>query len=190
MCIRDRLGTEPPIDVTIHANPDPSVNPFYSSYDYMGGGPVYLVPAGMPGAGKLLLVYHAEIPTITTQSFYSILALASSSDGGFNWTDLGEIVRINQGYRTDMDGYDIGDANLVVSPDGKYFYIYFSDWRANGTTHWGNTVTVLSVARATISSVLDVYKRQNKASTSSMLDKSRFLRAPSGRRYTPYFNSA
>ena len=149
------LGTAPPIDVTIHATPDPSVNPFYSSYDYMGGGPVYLVPAGMPGAGKLLFVYHAEIPTITTQSFYSILALASSSDGGFNWTDLGEIVRINQGYRTDMDGYDIGDANLVVSPDGKYFYIYFSDWRANGTTHWGNTVTVLSVARATISSVLN-----------------------------------
>src|SRR5271165_6157143 len=27
------LGTEPPIDVTIHANPDPSVNPFYASYD-------------------------------------------------------------------------------------------------------------------------------------------------------------
>jgi hypothetical protein len=149
------LGTEPPIDVTIHANPDPSINPFYSKYDYMGGGPVYLVPAGMPGAGKLLIVYHAEIPTIATQSFYSILALASSSDGGLNWTDLGEIVRINQGYRTDMDGYDIGDANLVVSPDGKYFYIYFSDWRANGTTHWGNTVTVLSVARATLSSVLN-----------------------------------
>ena len=34
------LGTEPPIDVTIKPNPDPSVNPFYSSYDYMGGGPV------------------------------------------------------------------------------------------------------------------------------------------------------
>jgi len=42
-----------------------------------------------------------------------------------------------------------------VSPDGKYFYIYFSDWLANGTTHWGNTITVLSVARATISSVLN-----------------------------------
>jgi hypothetical protein len=149
------LGTEPPIDVTIHANPDPSVNPFYSSYDYMGGGPVYLVPPGMPGAGKLLMVYHAEIPTITTQSFYSVLALASSSDGGMDWTDLGEIVRLNQGYRSDMDGYDIGDANLVVSPDGKYFYIYFSDWLANGTTHWGNTITVLSVARATIESVLN-----------------------------------
>ena len=121
------LGTEDPIDVTINANPDPSINPFYASYDYMGGGPVYQVPAGMPGAGKLLMVYHAEIPTVTTQSFYSVFALASSSNGGMSWTDLGEFVRINQGYRTDMDGYDIGDANLVVSPDGKYFYIYFSD---------------------------------------------------------------
>ncbi len=151
------LGTEPPIDVTINPNPDPSVNPFYSSYDYMGGGPVYQVPAGMPGAGKLLIVYHAENPTITTQSFDSVFALASSSDGGMSWTDLGEIVRINQGYRSDMDGYDIGDANLVVSPDGKYFLIYFSDWLANGTTHWGTppTITIVSVARATIFSVLN-----------------------------------
>ena len=153
----DPIGTEPPVDVTIRANPDPSVNPFYSSYDYMGGGPVYKVPSGMPGAGKLLMVYHAEIPTIKTQSFDSVFALASSSDGGMNWTDLGEIVRINQDYRSDMDGYDIGDGNLVVSPDGKYFYIYFSDWLANGTTHWGTppTITIVSVARATISSVLN-----------------------------------
>jgi len=151
------LGSEPPIDVTIQANPDPSVNPFYSSYDYMGGGPVYLVPPGMPGAGKLLMVYHAEIPTIQTRSFDSVFALAASSDQGMSWTDLGEIIRINQGYRTDMDGYDIGDANLVLSPDGKYFYIYFSDWLANGTTHWGTppTITIVSVARATVQSVLN-----------------------------------
>ena len=151
------LGTEPPIDVTIKPNPDPSVNPFYSAYDYMGGGPVYQVPPGMPGAGNLLMVYHAEIPTIKTQSFDSVFALASSTDQGMSWTDLGEIIRINQAYRTDMDGYDIGDANLVISPDNKYFYIYFSDWLANGTTHWGTppTITVLSVARATISSVLN-----------------------------------
>ena len=151
------LGTEPPIDVTIRANPDPSVNPFYSSYDYMGGGPAYQVPPGKPGAGKLLMVYHAEIPTITTQSFDSLFALAASSDGGMSWTDLGEIIRINQGYRSDMDGYDIGDANLVISADGKYFMIYFSDWLANGSTHWGTppTITVVSVARATIESVLN-----------------------------------
>jgi hypothetical protein len=60
-----------------------------------------------------------------------------------------------------MDGYDIGDANLVISPDGKYFQIYFSDWLANGTTHWyptpdsGPTITVVSVARATMESVLN-----------------------------------
>jgi hypothetical protein len=108
----------------------------------------------MAGSGELLMVYHAEIPTVTTQSFYSVLALASSSNGGKSWTDLGEIIRTNQAYRTDMDGFDIGDSTLVVSPDSKYFYIYFPDWLANGTTHWGNTVTPVSVARAPIASVL------------------------------------
>ena len=155
------LGTAPPVDVTIRPNPDPAVNPAYASYDYIGGGPVYKVPQGLPGEGKLLMVYHAEIPTITTQSFYSILALAASSDDGLSWTDLGEIIRLNQAYRTDLDGYDIGDTNIVPSPDGKEFYIYFSDWLANGTTHWNNgviilpgTLTAISVARAPIASVL------------------------------------
>jgi hypothetical protein len=149
------LGTESPIDVSIRPNPDPAVNPYYSSYDYMGGGPVYKVPKGKPGAGNLLMVYHAEIPTITTQSFYSVLALAASTDQGLTWTDLGEIVRINQAYRSDMDGYDIGDANLVLSPDGKYFYLYIADWLANGTTHWLTTINFIVAARAPIDSVLD-----------------------------------
>jgi hypothetical protein len=45
----------------------------------------------------------------------------------------------------------------VVSPDGKYFYIYFRDWLANGTTHWGDppTITQVSVARAPIAAVLE-----------------------------------
>lgn len=72
-----------------------------------------------------------------------------------NWTDLGEIIRVNQAYRTDLDGFDIGDSSLVISPDQKYFYLYFPDWRANGTTHWGNTVTSVSVARAPIAAVLE-----------------------------------
>ncbi len=148
------LGNAPPIDVSIQPNPDPAVNPFYGSYDYMGGGPVYRVPAGMPGAGNLLMVYHAEIPTITTQSFYSVLALAASTDNGMSWTDLGEIIRVNQAYRSDLDGFDIGDPPMAISPDGKYFYIYFRDWLANGTTHWGNTVTSASVARAPIAEVI------------------------------------
>jgi hypothetical protein len=149
------LGSASPIDVTIRPNPDSNVNPYYQSYDYMGGGPVYKVSAGLPGAGNLLLVYHAEIPTVTTRSFHSVLALAASTDQGMSWTDLGEIIRINQSYRTDMDGFDIGDSPLVISPDHKYFYIFFPDWRANGTTHWGNTVTSVSVARAPIAAVLE-----------------------------------
>jgi hypothetical protein len=148
------LVSAPPIDVSILPNPDPAVNSYYSSYDYMGGGPVYKVPEGMPGAGKLLMVYHAEINTVATQSFYSVLALAASADNGMSWTDLGEIIRVNQAYRTDLDGYDIGDPPLVTSPDGKYFYIYFRDWLANGTTHWENTITLVSVARAPIAEVL------------------------------------
>lgn len=148
------LGTMPPIDVTLQQNPDPTVNPFYASYDYIGGGPVAQVPAGLPGAGNLLLLYHAEIPTVTTQSFYSVLGLAASTDQGMSWIDLGEIIRINQAYRADLDGFDIGDSTLAMSTDGKYFTIYFPDWLANGTTHWGNTITFASVARAPVASVL------------------------------------
>ena len=147
------LGTTAPVDVTIRPNPDAAVNPYYPSYDYMGGGPVYQVPGGLPGAGNLLMVYHAEINTVSTQSFYAVLGLASSIDHGLSWIDLGEILRVNQAYRTDLDGYDIGDPPLVVSPDGKYLYIYFRDWLANGTTHWGNTITQASVARAEIAEV-------------------------------------
>lgn len=147
------LGSESPANITIDPNPDPSVNPNYSRYDYMGGGPVYRVPPGNIGAGNLLMVYHGEIPTITTQSFYSVLALAASSDEGAHWTDLGEIVEINQPYRIDLDGYDIGDQTLVASLDGQYFQIYFRDWIKNGTTHWGNSITRVSVARALIATV-------------------------------------
>ena len=42
--LENPVGTEPPIDVTINPNPDPSVNPFYSSYDYMGVGPCIWFP--------------------------------------------------------------------------------------------------------------------------------------------------
>lgn len=150
----DPLGAGPPIDVQILPNPDPAVNPFYGTYDYMGGGPVYKVPNGIPGAGDLLMVYHAEINTQDNQSFYSLLGLAASSDNGARWIDLGEIIRANQAYRTDLDGFEIGDPPLATSPDGKYFYIYFRDWLANGTIHWGNTLTAMTVARAPIAEVL------------------------------------
>jgi hypothetical protein len=144
-------GTAPPIDVIIHRNRDGAVNPNYRTYTYMGGGRIYLVPKGRPGAGNLLDVYHAEINTNT--SFYSLLGLAVSMDDGLHWTDLGEIIRPNQPYESDLPGFDIGSPRLVDSPDGQYFYVYFPDWIANGTTQ--PTATIVSVARAPIASVLE-----------------------------------
>jgi hypothetical protein len=149
--LNNPLGTANPQDVSISPNPDPSVNPNYPSYTYMGGGPVYQVPEGMTGAGHLLLVYHAEI---LTDALYAVLGLAASVDNGLHWTDLGEIIRLNQAFAPGLDGFEIGDGPLVLSPDGKYFYLYFPDWMANGTLH-ATTTTNVSVARARVESVLD-----------------------------------
>ncbi len=146
------VGTAPPIDVIIHPNRDAAVNPNYGTYTYLGGGRIYRVPEGKPGAGSLLDVYHAEINTDT--SFYSLLGLAVSRDDGLHWTDLGEIIRLNQRYEADLAGFDIGSPRLVDSPDGQYFYVYFPDWIANGTTQ-PTTATIVSVARAPITSVLE-----------------------------------
>ena len=145
------LGSGDPQDVSISPNPDSSVNPNYTSYGYMGGGPVFQVPAGMTGAGNLLAVYHAELPN---DALYAALGLAASSDNGLHWTDLGEIIRLNQAYAPGLDGFEIGDGPLVLSPDGKYFYLYFPDWIANGTVHTAAATTNVSVARALVSSVL------------------------------------
>jgi hypothetical protein len=145
------LGTGDPQDVSVSTNPDPGVNPTYFSYGYMGGGPVYQVPAGMIGAGNLLATYHGELPN---DALYAALGLAASTDNGLHWTDLGEIIRLNQAYTVGLDGFEIGDGPLVLAPGGKYFYLYFPDWIANGTLH-ATTVTNVSVARALVSSVLE-----------------------------------
>jgi hypothetical protein len=144
------LGSGAPQDVSVSPNSDSSVNPNYSSYGYMGGGPVFQVPAGMTGAGNLLATYHAELPN---DALYAALGLAASSDNGLTWTDLGEIIRLNQAYAKGLDGFEIGDGPLVLSPDDKYFYLYFPDWIANGTPHT-TTTTNVSVARALVSAVL------------------------------------
>lgn len=150
------LGTDDPEDVSVSPNPSSAINPIYPSYGYMGGGPVYQVPAGMPGAGNLLATYHAELPN---DALYAALGLAASTDDGRTWTDLGEIIRLNQAYSVGLDGFEIGDGPLVLSPDHKYFYLYFPDWIANGTLNLTdaqgvNTTTDVSVARAPVSAVL------------------------------------
>jgi hypothetical protein len=47
----------------------------------------------------------------------------------------------------------------VLSPDKKYFYLYFPDWMANGTLHTtnanGSQPLLMSQARAPVASALD-----------------------------------
>ena len=149
------LGNGPPRDISISPNADPTVNPHFRDYTYIGAGPVMQIPAGQPGAGHLLAVYHAEI---LAAKLYPALGLAASDDEGLHWTDLGEIIRLNQPYAADLSPYDIGDGPLVTSPDGKYFYVYFPDWMASTTRHRQtnapDAITNVSVARAPVAAVL------------------------------------
>ena len=75
---------------------------------------------------------------------------AASSDRGLHWTDIGEIIRFNMpfSYKGQSAPGAIGDPPLVVSPDGKYFYVYFLDWLKSGAN------TTASIARAPIAEVL------------------------------------
>jgi hypothetical protein len=104
------------------------------------------------GAGNLLATYHAELPN---DALYAALGLATSTGNGPHWTDLGEIIRLNQSYAPGLDGFEIGDGPLVLSPDEKYFYLYFPDWIANGTLHIGSSTNNVAVARASVSAVLN-----------------------------------
>jgi hypothetical protein len=138
-------------------NPNPPVTGFLlptssnlpAYIDYVGGGPVYRIPKGEPGAGNILLVYHAERPA---NPFWSWLGLAQSRDEGITWQDLGLII---SGSPYNADGaLDIGDSTLVVYTDPttsqKYFYVYF-----------GTDTTYLSVARASYDELLQAAMSQS-----------------------------
>jgi len=114
-------------------NPNPPVYEFAfpvtanlpAYIDYAGGGPVYRVPPGEPGAGSLLLVYHIEHPA---NPFYSYTGIARSTDEGISWQDLGLILSVPHPY--DPTGAsDVGENPLVPYSDPttqtKYFYIFF-----------------------------------------------------------------
>ena len=151
------LGDGDPLDISVSSNGDPAVNPNYSSYGYMGGGPVYQVPASFGGAGPpaghlsrraargcVVRRFRGWLPLLTEERIGLILAKLSG---------------LNQSYAMGLDGFEIGDGPLVLSPDGKYFYLYFPDWLANGSLHTTNlagasTTTNVSVARAPVASVL------------------------------------
>ncbi len=116
---------------------------------YVGGGPVYRIPKGHPGAGNLLMVYHAEREQSNQSGFYSFLGIAKSTDEGHTWVDLGLVIEINQPFNeTSSADFEIGDGNLVVDPTNKYFYLYFPDRMKTGV------ITYMSVARVSIDEFL------------------------------------
>jgi hypothetical protein len=154
-------------------DPNPPVNEFLipnssnlpDDFDYVGGGPVYRVPEGEPGAGDLLIVYHAERPA---NPFWSWLGLAKSTDEGQTWQDLGLIISGTHPYNANGT-LDIGDGTLVVANDPstkqKYFYIYF-----------GTDTTYLSAARAPYDELLCAI---------FMADSAKF---PAAGRFHKYYN--
>ena len=147
------------------ADPNPAPSEFLlptsanlpATMDYVGGGPVYRVPEGEPGAGDLLLVYHAERPA---NPFWSWLGLAKSSDEGSTWQDLGLIISPTHAYNPN-GAVDIGDSTLVVAPDSvtgqKYFYLFF-----------GSDTTYLSVARAPYEGLLEAVSQQHSGTSSTV----------------------
>lgn len=127
---------------------------------YVGGGAVYRVPAGHPGAGNLLLVYQAARNTnlVTNDGMYCYIGLAKSTDMGVTWTDLGLIIAPNQPFIPNAppatNEFDIGNGNLIADPTGTWLYIYFPDKLKHINPPGKLTVTYLSVARVGMNDLL------------------------------------
>lgn len=102
------------------AFPEIKIKNLKRSFTYASGGPVYRDASGM-----LLMIYHAENDvTPGSETFYSYLGMAKSTDDGKTWLDLGlfitpEIVD-NISYAE-----DVGSGPFVIV--GDYMYVYFKD---------------------------------------------------------------
>ncbi len=81
--------------------------------NYAGGGPVYRVPDGEPGAGSLLLIYHIER---NANPFWSWTGMAKSTDEGLTWQDLGLILSVPHTYNP-TGASDVGENALVPYTD-------------------------------------------------------------------------
>ena len=123
--------------------------------DYMGGGPVYDT-----GSGTLLMFYHGEFWKSTTEfiPFFGNVGMAKSTDGGLTWTDLGLILTHQtptpSPVSTMTDTRNMGTGTFIIKNENgtDYFYIYHENSQGPTTAGW-NWANI-SVARASVASVL------------------------------------
>jgi hypothetical protein len=76
------------------------------------------------------LTYHAELPNYALYSSGSPHPPITVCTGPTSARSFASIRPT-----CPVSTFEIGDGPLVLSPDGKYFYLYFPDWIANGTLH-------------------------------------------------------
>lgn len=110
--------------------------------DSFENGYVGICGAYADADGKVYAVYHAEdqqgLPKINggIPGFYCSVALASSSDGGRTWEKLGQLITSNKPKEwTAFQGQpDRGEGEpwIIVSKDGKYRYLYYTDHSRQG----------------------------------------------------------
>ncbi|GAB3958508.1 hypothetical protein GCM10029978_003580 [Actinoallomurus acanthiterrae] len=130
-----------------------------SGYDYAGGGPVFRDTR----SGQVLEMLHLERPYGNDPSkFYTELHLGRVDPKTGRVVRLGEIVRPHVDFATakrTQATIDLGAPSFSVTKVGttSYLYVYFADASADGSGHIA--FTGLSVARASLASVLAAAKR-------------------------------
>jgi hypothetical protein len=107
------------------------------------------------GSGKIYGYYHAEdhedMPDFANGIFgyHGSIALAESTDNGYTWTKLGQVITSSQAKGDYFHPWQfdtgIGLPSLTKSRDGEYLYMYYNDLSKRNS--YGSQV---SVARAKI----------------------------------------
>lgn len=105
---------------------DPSGTGF--DKDYAGAGSVVQATNGL----DLLMFYHAEnhsCDPVNLQKIKAAIGLARSTDGGKTWRREGQILSgrdVASNCPVKFNG--VGYPSVVISPDGRYYYLYYMDW--------------------------------------------------------------
>lgn len=105
-----------------------SLGPSGQGFDRNYAAAYSVLPAH--GSSDLLMFYHAEEhPCGKGTPFHASIGLARSSDGGETWTRRGEILSTSAPRPAGCEFGTSGVRNpsVVVSPDGRYLYLYFGD---------------------------------------------------------------